>query len=186
MTRAQTDIIESFRHDQKVAIRNGKIAINEVMAKIVTAGRGDREFLLKCQSIEKSGDQMVDGWIALMDDARDKTLSKATIITGGLTLIEDFIRDAKTWKRIPPAFGSQRQNVLMDEELDEVRQRLEDRFKNGLRKISVKPVKRWHERNPVRWALGLIFIAAVVAFMNFLAQTFTKPLIEPTATHRPR
>ena len=188
MASTQDILIDTLRHRQKEAIRHGKIDINRVKGEIAKAG-GDnsREFITICQSIEATGEGMVDDWLERCVDAAERSLNKLQIRKSAHDLVESFIVEAKTWRRIPAAFhGHLTQNKLMDDELDRVRERLGARFDDGQNRLALKPTKKWHERNPVRWAILLgVFLAAITAlfaYVNFAAQTATKSIYEPKTT----
>lgn len=177
-----------FRHRKTTAIRDGKIDINRVRGEIALGGYVDRDFIQICAAIEKTGDAMVDDWLTACGEAADQKFNKLTLRKSAHDLIEGFIVDAKTWRRIPPAFqGHHTTNRYMDEELDKVRERLEARFDDGQNRLALKPQKKWHELNPMTWVILsgaiLALIVAALAYLNFAAQTVTKPLIEgPTKT----
>ncbi len=127
-----------FRHRKTTAIRDGKIDINRVRGEIALGGYVDRDFIQICAAIEKTGDAMVDDWLTACGEAADQKFNKLTLRKSAHDLIEGFIVDAKTWRRIPPAFqGHHTTNRYMDEELDKVRERLEARFDDGQNRIAV-------------------------------------------------
>lgn len=179
MSKTQTTLIETFRARQKEAVRDGHIAVNHVRGEIMRVTHSDRDFLEVCRVIEEAGKAMVDDWGQRCDDAREGSWSRKEVTAQALNLIEDYIRQAKTWRVIPPAFPGQKQNDLMRAECDAVGVRLGQRFNDQLNRIALKPKKRWHERNPVRWAILLIIIGGLIAYVNFAVQTATKPAFEP-------
>jgi hypothetical protein len=126
---------------------------------------------------------MVDDWALRIEDAAHQTYNRLAIRKIAHDLLESYIADAKTWKRIPQAFpGHNTYNIWMDDELDRVRERLNDRFDDRQNRVALKPKKQWHELNPKTWAIvlgaSLAIITAVLAFANFAAQTITKPVLD--------
>lgn len=132
MASTLNTLTDIFRHRKTTAIRDGKIDINRVRGEIASGGYVDRDFIQICAAIEKTGDAMVDDWLTACGEAADQKFSKLNLRKSAHDLIEGFIVDAKTWRRIPPAFhGHRTTNRYMDEELDKVRERLEARFDDG-------------------------------------------------------
>lgn len=184
MATTQNLLIDTFRARQKEAIRHGKIDVNRVRSEQLQAIRSsDRDFLLICASIEKTAEAMVDDWASRIEDAAHQTYNRLAIRKIAHDLIESYITDAKSWKRIPQAFPVHNTyNIWMDDELDRVHERLNDRFDDRQNRVALKPKKQWHELNPKTWAIvlgaTLAIIAAILAFANFAAQTVTKPVLE--------
>lgn len=186
MASTLNTLTDIFRHRKTTAIRDGKIHINRLRGEIALGGYVDRDFIQICAAIEKTGDLMVNDWLTACGEAADQKFNKLTLRKSAHDLIEGFIVDAKTWRRIPPAFqGHHTTNRYMDEELDKVRERLEARFDDGQNRLALKPQKQWHELNPMTWVILsgaiLALIVAALAYLNFAAQTVTKPLIEGPA-----
>jgi hypothetical protein len=186
MASTLTLLTDILRHRQKTAIRGGKIDINRVRGEIARGGYVDRDFIQICASIEKTGEAMVDDWLASCADAADQRYSTVLLRKSAHDLIGSFIVAAKSWRRIPDAFaGYHTTNRYMDEELEKVCERLGARFDDGQNRLALKPKKKWHELNPKTWAIILLLIGGiitgVVSYTNFAAQTVTKPLIEAPA-----